>query len=151
VNGVLEWWFFAAMTLSSLPTQSLAEASHQAGLVAFGQFMFPDSQHAPSLCPQRAIDPLIPGKIPAEFPVPEPAVMAGPCAMLRAAVPETAVHKNRHPPCAEREIRFSEQSGMAAPSGEAMPPQNFRQRQLRLLVPGGSNARHHLRPLGFGE
>jgi len=136
---------------SLFPAQPLAEASHQAGLIAFGQFMFPDSQHAPSPRPQRAIDPLIPGNIPAQFPVPEPAVMAGPGAMLWAAVPETAVHKNRHPLRAKREIRLSKQSGMASPAEDAMPPQNLRQRPLRLLVPGRSNAPHHLRPLRFGE
>lgn len=40
---------------------------------------------------------------------------------------------------------------LPAPARQAMPPQQFRQRQFRGLVAARADARHHFRPLRLGE
>jgi hypothetical protein len=121
---------FARLTLQLIaPSRKrAAEALHQARLVPVCQGVFPNPENAPTLGAQHAIDLPIPCAVPVQLPLPEPAIMPGLRAMLRATVPETPVHKNRHPPCAERKIRFPKQTRLPPPAGDAMPPQNPRLR-----------------------
>ena len=129
--------------------QGPAKPTHQPRHIP--QVMFPNSHHPPPLRPKRAIHLPIPCPIPVQLPLPEAPVMPGLRPMLWATVPETPVHKNRHPLLAKREIRLAKQSHLAPPSGDVMPPQHLRQRPLRLPVSRRPDSPHHLRPFRFGE
>ena len=59
------------------------------------QGMLPDPQHAPAGFAQRACHELVPCLVLREFPSPERRVALGLGRVLRAAVPETAIHKDR--------------------------------------------------------
>ena len=71
--------------------------------------------------------------------------------MLRATVPEAAIHKNGQPLFWENEIRLAKNRLMPPPTFDAVPAQQFGQRQFRLLVAAPANPRHHFRPLRLGE
>lgn len=54
--------------------------------------------------------------------------------MLRAGVPEAAIHKHRYPPFQKDKIWFAEYRLIPSPTGNAMLAKESGQRQLRLLV-----------------
>jgi hypothetical protein len=71
--------------------------------------------------------------------------------MFGATMPKTAVHEHREPEFWKDEIRLAEDRLIALPAGDVMPPQQFHQGNLRILVPASANSRHHFRPLRLGE
>src|SRR6185437_6421422 len=108
--------------------------------------MLPHSQHAPTPRPQCPAYESIPYRIGREFLEPERAIVHRPCRMLRAVVPEATIHEDHYPLSAEHKIGFPEDRRMPPPAGDAMPPQQRGQRELRRLVSAPANARHDLRP-----
>jgi hypothetical protein len=81
--------------------------------------------------------------------------------MERTPMPETTVHKHRHPLPGKNEIRSHPENPnsrlrnpnlkMPSPSRQPRPTQQPRQRQLRIPVAARPNPRHHRRALGHGE
>jgi hypothetical protein len=71
--------------------------------------------------------------------------------VLRAAVPETSIHKNGEPFFAENKIRAPEQWQMSSPAFDSMLSENFNQAHFSSLIPPRPNRSHDLRPFFFAD
>ncbi len=81
--------------------------------------------------------------------------------MFWTAVPETTIHKERHPLPLEHKIRPHPETSdfgfrtsdfnLPPPAGDPVRAQQPRQRQFRVPVAATANSRHHLGPLRLGE
>jgi len=153
-------------------TQRPLNPSQQTCFVFAGQFVLPDSQNPPAPLPECAVYNSITNFVPGEFLFPKNTVGYRVCSVLRAAMPETTVHKHRELQLWKNEIRPDTEGrarhsvradgsqgtasptmnlNLPPPARDAMPPQQFRQRQFRILVAAPANPRHHLGTFGFGK
>jgi len=71
--------------------------------------------------------------------------------VLRAPVPETAVHKHGHLRAAKHKVRLPKHWLPPAPSRQPGRAKQRDQRQLRPPVPVRADARHHLGSFCFGK
>lgn len=115
------------------------------------KFMLPHAKNSPSLSIQYSLYKPVTSFVCSKFLFPKRPIIGRHSGMFRAAMPKTAIHKHRKPCFWEDEIGFAENRLMSAPAFDAMPPEQFRQRQFRFLVPASTNPRHHCRPFCFGE
>ena len=115
------------------------------------QFVLPDAQHAPAVLAERPCHQPVAGLVPCEFPAPERRVVARLRPMLRAAVPEAAIHEHRQPELGKHEIRFAEHGLMTTPAGDPVLPEDAHQSQFSIFVSAPANVRHHLAAPGLGE
>jgi hypothetical protein len=76
-----------------------AELVEQASTVLVREFMFPESQHMPPQAEQGGIYAAVPRPVALDLGLPERRAGCRPSGMLRAAVPETAVHEHGDLPC----------------------------------------------------
>ena len=75
------------------------EPGKQPALVLVRKLMFPHTNDAPALRSQGAGDEPVAGLVGGDFLPPESGVAFRLDEMLRAAVPETSIHKHREFPC----------------------------------------------------
>jgi hypothetical protein len=108
-----------------------------------GQFVLPDSQNPPTAPTQFTIHKAIAGLIPRQLPTPESAIGHGPGRVLRASVPETAVHQHDKTMFSKHEIRFAKQSHTAAPSSNAVATEERNHCKLSSFIIAPSHARHY--------
>ena len=87
------------------------------------QFVLPNTQHAPTYLPQYAVYRSVARFIPDQLPPPECTIVLWLGRVLRATVPQTAVHEHREFEFLENEIGFAKHRLIAPPAGDAMPPQ----------------------------
>ena len=81
--------------------------------------------------------------------MPERAIVFRLGRVLGTSMPETAVHEHGQSCLPENEIRLAENGLTTTPAGDALPPQQSRQRQFCIPVAVRTNPRHDLRTLGF--
>ena len=84
------------------------------------QIVLPNANDAPTKLAQFAVHAAVAGLIRDKLLFPERTVASGNFAMLGAAVPETAVHKNRQPVSPKKKIRFAENLLIPPPAGDAV-------------------------------
>lgn len=120
-------------------------------LVFAGEFMAPDAQHTPAGAAEGAVDETVAGLVAGNLLPPEFRVGLGLRGVDRATVPETTVDEDGEFEFGENEIGFAEDRGFATPAGDAVQPENRHQLQLRVLVPGATDAGHDVRAFGLGE
>src|SRR5438309_9949077 len=88
--------------------------------------MLPNAQHTPSGGRQRLVNQPVAGSVTSQFQTPKVAVGSRYGAMLRAAVPEAAIHKYRQTELRKNEIRAAEQRHLPAPTDQVI----FSQEQI---------------------
>jgi hypothetical protein len=113
--------------------------------------MLPDPHHAPPQFPQRPCHQPVPHPVPRQLFHPERPVAPRHPRMTRAPMPETSIHQHHHFLPRKQKIRPPEDRPLPPPARDAVPPQDFHQRQFRVLVPAPPDPRHHLRPLRLRE
>lgn len=113
--------------------------------------MLPDSDNAPAGFAQRAVDEPVAGLIRSEFFCPKGAVVGRYVGVLRATVPEAAVHKNRDLQRGKNKIRPAKNRTVSPPARNAVLPEQLYQSELGFLVAASANARHHFGALRSGE
>ena len=87
---------------------------------ALSQLMFPNPEDAPSEFAQLAVHAAVTGFVRGKFLFPECTIASGHFAMLRATVPETAVHKECQPIPPKKKIRFAENFLIPPPAGDTV-------------------------------
>ena len=113
--------------------------------------MLPNTQNAPAELPQLARHPPVTHFVGRKLFQPERPVVYGHGRVLRAAMPEAAVHEDDNALLAEGEIRSAKKRRVSAPAGDARCVQQFCQREFSRLVAAPENSGHHLGAFGFGE
>ena len=113
--------------------------------------MLPHPQYTPARAPQSVRHNSIARFVCGQLATPEFPVVLRFGRVLRAAMPETAVHKHRELELLKNEVRLAEDFLITPPASDAIRPENFCQRQFRVLVSSSGNPRHHFRPLRFSE
>jgi hypothetical protein len=71
--------------------------------------MFPHANHSPAAVSKRSRYKPIASLIAGEFLFPEIPIVFGCIGMVRAAMPETAIHKNNHALLPKSKIRFADE------------------------------------------
>lgn len=115
------------------------------------QVMLPNPDYAPPAAAQFPAHAPVTGAVCIQFFQPEGPARGRKSGMLRAPVPETPIHKNRHPGCWKHKIRFPKQGPVAAPSGNMVQLEQLDQGQLGVLVALPPDTRHDFRSLRLGE
>lgn len=82
--------------------------------------MFPHTYDMPSLHAKGLRHEPVACPIGCQFLIPELPIIDWHVAMLRAAMPETAIHKNNNSLTSESEIRLAKQGLIPSPSGDAV-------------------------------
>jgi len=83
--------------------------------------MLPDSQNIPTKPSEGLVDNSVANFIPGKFLFPERTIGSGLGRVFRAAMPETAIHKNREFELWKNEIRFAEDFWMSPPADDFVP------------------------------
>ena len=104
----------------STPCQGDTNSPQQPRLVLPRQLVFPNAQHAPASSAKLVGYETVAGFVGGEFTPPERAVAGWGGRVLRTAVPETAVHKQREACLPEHEIRFAEHRRVTTPARDAV-------------------------------
>jgi hypothetical protein len=89
--------------------------------------------------------------IASEFLHPELAVVGWHVGVLRATVPETAIHEHRDALLAKSEVWSTDQRGVTAPASDAFGTEQPGKSDFSLLVPASPDAGHYFRPLCLRE
>jgi len=113
--------------------------------------MLPNSKHAPTAHEQALRHLDIACDVSPDLPSPVPSICRWHPTVPPAAVPETPIHKHHKAFHAEHEIRLAEEFLIPSPADDAVRSENSDELDLRALVSAGSDSRHHLRPLPFGD
>lgn len=113
--------------------------------------MLPHPHHPPPRLPQEPAHLQVPLLVPLNLLPPERRIRPRLRPVDRAPMPETPIHKHRHPRRAKHKIRLPVQRMIPPPPRDLVRPENLDQPQFRIPVPLPANPRHHLAPLGFGE
>jgi hypothetical protein len=111
--------------------------------------MFPNADDTPSEFPEFSVHAAVTCAVASELRLPEFSILFGLRAVLRTAMPETAVYKHGNTKLRKNEIRFPEHGLMPPPTDDVIFTENFRQCQLRILVAMRPDTRHHFRTFGF--
>lgn len=82
--------------------------------------MLPNSDDAPAIFTQNAVDPAVAGLVRGELLFPERTIASGNFAVLGAAVPKAAVHEERESRLPKEEIRLAENFLIPAPASDAI-------------------------------
>ena len=112
-----------------------------------GGFVFPDADWGPTGCSEAGVGVGVAGSVAGDLGFPVLGVAAGLGAVLRAAVPEAAVHEDRHPQAREHQVSFAANIGQRPAVHEvaqATPVQRRADEPFRSRV-AGSLFRHALR------
>lgn len=104
--------------------------------------MFPDAEDAPALAAELTVDTAVAGDVGLTLLVPKLPVGLRPRIAPRAAVPETAVHKDCDFMFGEGKVGLAEDRPLPSPSGDAFRAQEGCKQHLRLLVALPSDAGH---------
>jgi hypothetical protein len=113
--------------------------------------MFPNPHHPPPLPAQYPVDQPVAALVGIEFPPPEGGILPRLITVPPAPMPETPVHKHRDVLTAKHKVGFAKHWLIPSPASNPVASQEFRQRQLRPLVPPPANPRHHFGTLPLGE
>lgn len=140
-----------------------------------GQFVFPDADDVPAGPTQRAVHQTVACLVRGQLLPPESPVATRLRAVLRARMPEAAVHKHHDPGRAKYkigtdakgarcELRAANGSShrtplnlppphfdVSSPAHETVPPKKTRQGRLRARVPPRTHAGHHRAAFCLGE
>jgi hypothetical protein len=87
-------------------------------MIARAQLMFPYPQHPPTCFPKGSANQQVTGLVCRKFLLPEFRIALGCRCVLRAAMPEAAVHKHCYTKAGKNEVRLSEDWLMPPPAGE---------------------------------
>ena len=131
---------------------SCCEGAAEAYKAAVGRFpkgVLPDADDFPALAAELAVDSVVTGPVVLALFVPELLVGFRSSVAVGAAVPETAVDKDRDLLLGKGEVRLSGQRKMPSPAGEVIPLQQDEQGQLSLDIAPPSNQGHDFRALLF--
>jgi hypothetical protein len=115
------------------------------------QVMGPKADDTPTRSPERLCADPISFDIVLQFWKPISLVARWLATMLRASVPEAAVHENYETLAAKHEIRAARQGLVSAPAGNPVRAEDGDEFEFRLLVSPGTNLGHHSRSLLFRE
>jgi hypothetical protein len=107
---------------------------HQSFLAFVRKRMFPHSKDNPTLRTQYAVHKLVSLLICFKFPYPELPVAFWNRQMLRATMPEAAVHKNRNLQFRENEVWSAKDRLLPPPSSDGCSAENASHRQLGIFV-----------------
>lgn len=113
--------------------------------------MFPNPKHLPTGFFQEEGGFPVTKDISSDLVSPVPAVVARHSQVSGAAVPETAVHKDREASARKDKIGLADKSIVATPAGDAMRPENSGQPQFGGTVAGGPDRGHDLGSFLLGE
>jgi hypothetical protein len=80
----------------------------QSGIIFPRKFMLPDAEDFPAALPERAVHQTVTRHVSLKLPLPKRPPGGGLGAVLRAAVPKTAVHKYRQLGFGKDEVRSAE-------------------------------------------
>jgi len=140
---------FARVTIGPVSYTHLDVYKRQ--LVGPPQGVFPNPKNTPALQTQRARHQKIARLVAGKFIFPERTIVFRLRCVLWTTMPETAVHKNRELEFWKNKIWLAKHRLIAPPAGDVITPQQFPQRDFRVLVSTTTNPRHYFRPFGFGE
>src|SRR5260370_8687828 len=98
-------------------------AVEQTCLILASEFMFPDSQYAPIRRKQFAVHQSGASLVAGKFLFPEQTITFRLRSVNWAAMPETAIHKDRKPKLYENEVRFADDFVISPPASNPMPPE----------------------------
>lgn len=96
--------------------------------------MFPYSQHAPPFCAQYAIDLPVSRFVRLQLGYPEPFVALGLNTMLRATVPEAAIHEHGQLLLGKGKVGTANYRIVSAPTGDAIGTKQLGERNFGGLV-----------------
>ena len=113
--------------------------------------MLPHAQHPPTALPERADNESVAGFVPGELRFPERPVAGGMRRVLRAAMPEAAVHEHRKTVLAENKIGIAEQADVTTPAGDTVSAKQRDHGKLSGFVAAPAHTRHNFRPFRFRE
>lgn len=108
------------LPVSNPSNKSVTLYPADAGLATPCEIVFPNPHNLPAKFTQLLVYAVVASLVRGEFLFPECTVAGGNSTMLGAAVPETAVNKNRQSCRAENEVRFSEYGLPAPPAGDSV-------------------------------
>jgi len=91
-----------------------------AWVATLGEIVFPNPNDSPAEAAQLSVHAPVAALVRGEFLFPECTVASGNFAMLRAAMPETTVHKERQPVPPKKKIRVAENLLIPPPASDAV-------------------------------
>lgn len=130
-------------------TQSAQDASDSMELTGLEEIMFPDPEDAPSLCAQKSIDHSVASFVRGQLGQPELLVAFGLNPMLRATMPEAAIHEHRELELWEGKVGTACYRIVPAPTCHTIGTEQSGERDFRVLVALAPDLGHHLGALRF--
>src|ERR1035438_4568823 len=113
--------------------------------------MFPNAKDAPAKFAQLTVHAVVAGLVRGEFLFPECTVTSRNFVMLRAAMPETAVHKECQAVPPKKKIRSPENLLIPPPSGDAVLAKKIDHSNFCMLVATSPDSGHDSRAFSVGK